>query len=198
MSYAILYWAPPGCHCRKPTLRGMYFELGWAPPPFGAGGFPGNRETGYLHPWYYIIITLNESKLLYYQHSDIDECSNGVDNCSQYASCTNTLGSYNCTCIAGYLGDGFDCSEYIHTLPTKFALMSYDVIIWDFIHNCAWCNKVVLLLLQWQCSENNPMDHTSWLYILTTSLRLFRWWCPSNGRDFLTWRPCWDMSKQWV
>lgn len=32
--------------------------------------------------------------------SDIDECSNGTAGCSQV--CTNTLGSYQCSCNGGY------------------------------------------------------------------------------------------------
>ena len=44
--------------------------------------------------------------------SDIDECDIGTAECSTYATCTNTDGDYNCTCEAGYSGDGFICSEY--------------------------------------------------------------------------------------
>ena len=32
--------------------------------------------------------------------SDIDECVQGSDGCSQ--NCTNTIGSYFCTCMDGY------------------------------------------------------------------------------------------------
>ena len=41
--------------------------------------------------------------------SDIDECANGTHNCSADAVCDNTKGSHNCTCNAGYYGDGRDC-----------------------------------------------------------------------------------------
>ena len=43
--------------------------------------------------------------------SDIDECEIGTAECSAHATCTNTDGDYNCTCEAGYCGDGFICSE---------------------------------------------------------------------------------------
>ena len=40
---------------------------------------------------------------------DIDECdSAGV--CHENATCTNTVGSFACTCNDGYAGDGFSCS----------------------------------------------------------------------------------------
>ena len=37
--------------------------------------------------------------------TDVDECE--TDNCDVNAECTNTDGSYNCICYAGYTGDGF-------------------------------------------------------------------------------------------
>ncbi|XP_077993853.1 uncharacterized protein LOC144447650 [Glandiceps talaboti] len=43
---------------------------------------------------------------------DINECNVGSE-CDVNADCGNTNGGYNCTCIAGYRGDGFDCKEII-------------------------------------------------------------------------------------
>ena len=39
--------------------------------------------------------------------SDVDECSS--DPCHSNATCNNTLGSFMCSCISGYTGDGFQC-----------------------------------------------------------------------------------------
>ena len=50
--------------------------------------------------------------------SEIDECATGVDNCDVNALCTNTPGSFQCTCIINYSGDGVTCSgkgDYIYT-----------------------------------------------------------------------------------
>ena len=41
---------------------------------------------------------------------DIDECARKLDRCQADATCTNTKGSYNCSCDDGYNGDGFNCS----------------------------------------------------------------------------------------
>ena len=44
--------------------------------------------------------------------SDINECINGMDDCSAKAACTNTAGSFYCTCNTGFtdvLGDGTQC-----------------------------------------------------------------------------------------
>ena len=38
---------------------------------------------------------------------DIDECSS--DPCHSNATCGNTIGSFTCTCVSGYTGDGFQC-----------------------------------------------------------------------------------------
>ena len=42
--------------------------------------------------------------------SDIDECSDGTDDCDTEASCTNNAGGFDCTCNSGYSGDGVTCS----------------------------------------------------------------------------------------
>ena len=44
-------------------------------------------------------------------HLDIDECMEGGANCHSNATCTNTDGSYNCTCVYGYIGDGVNCTS---------------------------------------------------------------------------------------
>ena len=40
---------------------------------------------------------------------DIDECLS-VDDCDSNANCTNTQGSFTCSCQDGYTGDGKNCS----------------------------------------------------------------------------------------
>ena len=42
--------------------------------------------------------------------SDIDECALINNNCSKGgANCTNTLGSFNCTCQTQYFWNGIEC-----------------------------------------------------------------------------------------
>ena len=43
-----------------------------------------------------------------YFFADINECI--VDRpCHERAFCSNTVGSYFCTCLPGWLGNGVDC-----------------------------------------------------------------------------------------
>ena len=49
-------------------------------------------------------------------HADINECeSNDSDNCDENAQCTNTDGSFTCTCNSGYSGDGVSCTSKLAT-----------------------------------------------------------------------------------
>ena len=40
---------------------------------------------------------------------DVDECGKGTHNCHVDSNCTNTKGSFYCTCHTGYSGDGVTC-----------------------------------------------------------------------------------------
>ncbi|RMX53098.1 hypothetical protein pdam_00015573 [Pocillopora damicornis] len=37
---------------------------------------------------------------------DIDECKGNKNVCDENAKCSNTVGSSNCTCKDGFIGDG--------------------------------------------------------------------------------------------
>ena len=54
--------------------------------------------------------------------TDVDECSAGTDNCAAEATCTDTDGSYTCTCNTGYDGDGTNCLSENFKGPVVFAV----------------------------------------------------------------------------
>ena len=48
--------------------------------------------------------------------TDINECELETHTCSPNANCTDTDGSFNCTCREGFEGDGFNCTGTKHIL----------------------------------------------------------------------------------
>lgn len=57
----------------------------------------------------------------YYDHNnnkctlfiDDNECAEGRNSCHENADCTNAIGSYDCSCIKGYSGNGRICDGKI-------------------------------------------------------------------------------------
>ena len=60
-------------------------------------------------------------------HTDIDECIEERDSCTQ--TCINTVGSYTCSCLTGYgLGrDGRTCDGELKTMKC-FAFLDLHAI----------------------------------------------------------------------
>ena len=48
--------------------------------------------------------------------TDINECELDVDRCATNATCSNTEGSYECSCTTGFIGDGNICCALIKRL----------------------------------------------------------------------------------
>ena len=45
-------------------------------------------------------------------HLEMNECSsNSTNNCHVNATCDNTAGGYNCSCMLGFTGDGRNCTD---------------------------------------------------------------------------------------
>ena len=68
--------------------------------------------------------------------ADIDECSSDPSPCDENADCTNSDGSYSCTCKQGFAGNGTVCngmrelSVSLHFFPAKICF--YVTIQWNY------------------------------------------------------------------
>lgn len=56
--------------------------------------------------------------------NDIDECAEGTAQCGLQTICENTQGSYICTCLHSYFGDGIKCVELAFAVYTVVDLPS--------------------------------------------------------------------------
>ncbi|CAH3116053.1 unnamed protein product, partial [Pocillopora meandrina] len=55
---------------------------------------------------------------------DFDECqAPDLNNCHKKAKCTNTVGSYNCSCLKGFIGDGVLCRGYGSTCSSVYMFL---------------------------------------------------------------------------
>jgi len=59
--------------------------------------------------------------------ADIDECLVDFGRCNKYATCNNTEGSFDCSCLPGFQGDGFYCEGTL-----------YFILINNFMQCCMY------------------------------------------------------------
>ena len=71
---------------------------------------------------------------------DIDECASMPGPCDEYADCADTDGSYNCTCRAGFTGNGLQCEGTVQ--GEKFKLVCNFVLLLS----CSCASNYLLLV----------------------------------------------------
>ena len=76
---------------------------------FEGNGFncTGTKFIIHLHNYVHIYLCLHTSMNKF---TDVPECEREIDDCDPNATCTNTFGSYFCTCNTGFTGDGVICT----------------------------------------------------------------------------------------
>ena len=89
---------------------------------------------------HFAVLCIIHSTMYIYIHVDDDECTLNTDDCHTGASCTNTPGSFLCTCNAGYTGDGVTCigKQYMAWFLHIIHIMSFHLnVYWCFV-NCVF------------------------------------------------------------
>ena len=89
---------------------------------------------------------------------DINECAMGTDNCAPEATCTNTEGSFTCTCNHGYTGSGTVCTGRF--LGPLFVSMIYrSLYLWEIIINSTFAYfTVVVCGIQCICETGHKIE----------------------------------------
>ena len=88
-------------------------------------GFDGDGFICTSKKSHFVILNFTNVIMLFtLSFADIDECvMSNLNNCSMYANCTDTIGSYECTCSEGFTGDGFTCHGRLENPSNNFALI---------------------------------------------------------------------------
>ena len=66
-----------------------------------------------------------------------NECTSGTHNCHSNATCTNTVGSFICACVAGYSGNGVMCTgKLINECSSYFLFFLLSHVIFSNFPCC--------------------------------------------------------------
>ena len=95
--------------------------------------------------------------MCYFLYADINECMTGSDNCHTNAQCTDTEGSFTCSCNAGYTGDGVTCTSKID-VSLLYMMWAYMNVIIAF----PVCIQMSSNPYSWSCSDRVPVG---WILI---------------------------------
>ena len=81
----------------------------------------------------------------HFSFSDIDECATGEHTCDLNADCSNINGSFTCSCISGYSGDGMTCSGQI--IFSNYVSCYFSIIM--CVNCCTYLFIYIDTLLLW-------------------------------------------------
>ena len=102
---------------------------------------------------------------------DVDECSNGDNNCHNDARCTNTRGSFICACNSGFSGNGVTCAGWKRSnIVTNITCTNNISSNYNRVFSrCFYCN---LEVLEWE--QRLPTGTVSSQSVYCTSFESFQ------------------------
>ena len=65
--------------------------------------------------------------------TQLNECTEGIDNCASQATCSDSVGSFSCACNAGFVGSGLscvnqdECTTGVHTCASHANTRCIDI-----------------------------------------------------------------------
>ncbi|XP_073250004.1 uncharacterized protein [Porites lutea] len=114
--------------------------------------------------------------------SCLDECKTGLHNCHDDAYCTNTKGSFTCTCKQGYSGDGVNCTD-INECETGEHLCNTDI---SECKNNKGSYKCVLGRIESSCKKiyDKTSKRENKAYFLNVESKLIPVYCHMEAAEF--------------
>lgn len=109
-----------------------------------------------------------------YCFSDINECEKNNGGCSD--NCTNTFGSFFCTCP-----EGFKLKLDDRTCEGNFCqLLQFYALFFTFLHMYEiWIPNLTVICIK---VNSNPYDDTG-----SQSFTLLFWWCQKLWKELISW-----------
>ena len=93
---------------------------------------------------------------IFIQPADINECELETYPCHFNANCTDTEGSFNCTCNEGFEGNGFSCAGTICIIT--FIIMYICTYTCAYIHLSLICNSQIFQSVKERLTIVTPMQ----------------------------------------
>ena len=92
---------------------------------------------------------------------DVDECTKASHTCDRHASCTDTIGSYDCACNAGYRGSGTSCNSKSSSVVEQFCEMTTSIPEVSCNVGRVWAHSLKACVHTWHFWLNLGLFHFS-------------------------------------
>ena len=124
---------------------------------------------------------------------DLDECTLNTDNCHDNATCTDTQGSFDCTCNSGFTGNGISClgqccyclSLSLSLSPSLSLSLSSALLLSLFSKNLCFSPKKEHVVIYQHISHGLVV--TCYFFLLSFGVVLSSQLCETSGQSAFSW-----------